>query len=191
MLVALTFGAYISLVASAWMTMTNMASPIKQNSPQSGQSSSNSSQSNARNQDALAVIEQSGSTNTRAYKVTIRNDGSATAEIAASVSPAHPQAARSQEFPAATIDAKTLRQLLTEIDDVSKIPIGPCAKPASFGTRTLISYAGNTSGDLQCVRGIMPGATDEKLELYENLSQFVAKILRDLKVNTSRRDANP
>jgi hypothetical protein len=142
-------------------------------------------------QEELATILQSASTNTRAYKVIIRNDGSATAEVAASRSPTEAQPARSKVFPAGTIDAKQLQRLLSQIEDVSKIPVGPCVKSASFGTRTQIAYAGKTSGDLQCVRGDTPTSGLTKLPLYESLSLFVATTLRDLKVNSSGITSSP
>src|SRR5580698_8264923 len=78
----------------------------------------------------LATIVQSRSTNSRGYKVVIHNDGSATAEIDAF----RTEPPRSQDFPPGTIDTKTLRRLLAEVGDVSRIPIGNCAKSVSFGT---------------------------------------------------------
>ena len=100
----------------------------------------------------LATITQSHSTNTRGYKVVIHNDGSATAEIDAASYGPRIDPSRSQRFRPGTIDTKTLRRLLTAIGDVNRIPTGDCLKSASFGTRTQITYAGKTSGDLQCIQ---------------------------------------
>jgi len=106
----------------------------------------------------LTTIIQSGSTNTRGYTVVIHNDGSATA---VTIGAMHAMVAR-QEFPPGTIDTKTLRGLLTEIGDVSRVPTGNCVKSDSFGTRTQISYTGKTSGDLQCIRQQSPAQSEQK-----------------------------
>jgi hypothetical protein len=172
----------------------NVSRPVEQNPTPTSPATTTAPQAKMEDADELATILQSGSTNTRGYKVTIRKDGSATAEVAASGSGGQAprtqdfrtQDSRTQNFPAGTIDAGHLRQLLAEINDVSTIPIGFCAKPASFGTRTQISYAGKTSGDLQCVRSNAPGEADTRSELYQELSAFVATTLRNLKVNTAR-----
>ena len=132
----------------------------------------------------LAVITQSRSTNTRGYTVTIHNDGSATAEIEGATVAGRAEPPRSQQFPAGTIDAKTLRNLLTEIGDVSKIPTGGSAKSVSFGTRTEITYAGKTSGDLQCVRQEPSGGTQAQAD--EELGRFVQTTLGQLKVDARR-----
>ncbi len=100
----------------------------------------------------LAIITQSGSTNSRGYKVVIHDDGGATVEIGGTSFAFRTEPSRSQQFPPGAIDTKTLRRLLTEIGDVSRIPTGSCAKSVSFGTRTQITYASKTSGDLQCIR---------------------------------------
>jgi hypothetical protein len=126
----------------------------------------------------LATIVQSRSTNSRAYKVVIHNDGSATAEIDAF----RMEPPRSQEFPPGTIDTKTLRRLLTEIGDVTRIPIGNCAKSVSFGTRTQIAYAGKTSGDLQCLRRQALDDAKAPSEAWEDLSRFVRTTLGQLKI---------
>src|SRR6266852_2809432 len=89
----------------------------------------------------LATITQSRSTNTRGYKVVIHNDGSATAEIGGASLALRTEPSRSQQFPPGAIDTKTLRHLLTEIGDVSRIPTGGCPKSVSFGTRIQITYA--------------------------------------------------
>lgn len=125
------------------------------------------------NGEDLATIIQSRSTNTRAYNVVIQNDGSATAEIGGAT----------QQFPPGTVDTKTLRSLLAQVGDVSRIPIGFCAKSVSFGTKTEISYAGKTSGDLQCVRQAAQGGDQGLLQASESLAKFVQTTLGELKVN--------
>lgn len=136
-------------------------------------------------EDELATILQSGSTNTRGCKVVIRGDGSATAQISGRGLVQKSEPTQSQQFPAGTIDTKTLRRLLREVGDVSKIPTGNCAKSVSFGTRTQIAYEGKTSGDLQCIRQ----ATDvdqAALQGSKDLSKFVQTMLGQLRINQPR-----
>ena len=133
----------------------------------------------------LATITRSRSTNTRAYKVVIHDDGSATAEISGASEPP-----RSQQFPPGTIDTKTLRRLLAEIGDVSGIPTGGCAKSISFGTRTQITHAGKTSGDLQCIRRQASSGDQAPLQASEDLSRFVQTTLSQLKINNRRTSSN-
>jgi hypothetical protein len=134
----------------------------------------------------LATITQSRSTNTREYKVVIYNDGSATAEIGGASFGLRTQPSRSQQFPPGTIDTKMLRRLLTAVGNVSRIPTGACAKSASFGTRTQISYAGKTSGDLQCIRQQASDGDQAPLQASEDLGKFVQATLGQLKTNNGR-----
>jgi hypothetical protein len=134
----------------------------------------------------LATITQSRSTNTLGYKLVIHNDGSATAEIGGASFALRMEPSRSQQFPPGTIDTKTLRLLLTEIGDVSRIPTGSCAKAVSFGTRTQITYASKTSGDLQCIRGPASDRDQALLQASEDLGRFVERILGELKINDRR-----
>ena len=138
----------------------------------------------------LATIIQSGSTNTRAYRVVIHNDGSATAEISGASFASRIEPPRSQQFPPGTIDTKTLRRLLTEIGDVSGIPTGGCAKSVSFGTRTQIQYVSKTSGDLQCIRQPTSGGDRALLQASEDLGRFVQTTLSQLKINDRRISSN-
>ena len=140
----------------------------------------------------LAIVTQSRSTNTRGYKVVIHNDGSAIADISGADFGLRTEPSRSQQFPPGAIDTKTLRRLLTEVGDVSRIPTGYCAKSASFGTRTQITYANKTSGDLQCVRQRPSDVDQALLKASGALSRFVQATLGQLKINdTYRRDASP
>jgi hypothetical protein len=138
----------------------------------------------------LAVITQSRSTNTRGYEVVIHNDGSATAEIGGANFGLRTEPSRSQQFPPGTIDTKTLRRLLIEIGDVSRIPTGGCAKSASFGTRTQITYASKTSGDLQCIRQQASDVDQAPLQVSEDLGRFVQTTLGQLKINDRRVGSN-
>jgi len=135
----------------------------------------------------LATIIQSRSTNTRGYKVVVHNDGSATAEIGGAGSPFRVVPSRSQQFPPGTVDTKTLRRLLTEIGDVSRIPTGGCVKSVSFGTSTQIAYMGKTSGDLQCIRRQASGGDQALLQASQELSRFAQTTLRQLKINDRPR----
>jgi hypothetical protein len=138
----------------------------------------------------LAIITQSGSTNSRGYKVVIHNDGSATAEIGGANFGLRTEPSRSQQFPPGTIDTKTLRRLLIQIGDVSRIPTGSCAKSVSFGTRTQITYASKTSGDLQCIRQQVSDGDHAKLQASEDLGRFVQTTLGQLKINDRRIGSN-
>jgi hypothetical protein len=138
----------------------------------------------------LATIVKSRSTNTRGYELVIHQDGSATAEISGATVAFRVDPPRSQQFPPGTIDTKTLRRLLAEIGDVSKIPSGGCAKSASFGTRTQITYAGKTSGDLQCIRRQASDGDQAPVQASEDLSRFVQTTLGQLKINDRRISSN-
>src|SRR4029077_17462459 len=129
-------------------------------------------------------------TNTRGYKVVIHNDGSTTAEIGAANYGFRTEPARSHPFLPGTIDTITLRRLLTEIGDVSKIPTGSCAKSASFGTRTQIIYASKTSGDLQCIRPKQSDVDQAPLKASQDLGRFVQTTLGQLKINDGRIGSN-
>jgi hypothetical protein len=134
----------------------------------------------------LAMITQSRSTNTRGYKVMIHIDGSATAEIGPANFGLHLEPSSSQQFPSGTIDTMTLRRLLTEIGDVSKIPTGGCPKSTSFGTRTQITYSSKTSGDLQCIRAQASDVDQAPLKASQDLAKFVQTTLAQLKIDDRR-----
>jgi len=137
----------------------------------------------------LATITQSRSTNSRGYKVVIHNGGSATAEIRGASLALRTEPSRSQQFPPGTIDTKTLRRLLTEIGDVRKIPTGGCPKSVSFRTRTQITYASKTSGDLQCIRLQASDGDQAPLQASEDLGRFVRTTLDQRSSAGSRRQA--
>ncbi|MGA3316802.1 MAG: hypothetical protein ABSC64_10240 [Candidatus Korobacteraceae bacterium] len=131
----------------------------------------------------LATIIQSGSTNTVAYNLVIHSDGSATAMPSNSTQ----ALGAKREYPPGTIDANKLRRLLTEIGDVSRIPIGICMRSSSFGTTTRISYAGKLSGDLQCIQHQASGGDEALLHASEDLAAFVRTIRSQVKLDTQRR----
>jgi hypothetical protein len=139
----------------------------------------------------LATIIQSRSTNTRGYKVEIHADGSATVEMGASRLGLSAEPAQPESLPAASIDVKALRSLLNEIGDVSKIPIGACAKSVSFGTRTQISYGDKTSGDLQCIRPQDSDADPLLLKTSQELGKLVETILRQVRANDGQTISAP
>jgi hypothetical protein len=177
----------IAVVAFAALLPCDFAASQQATTPEGQQPAPTTQQQT--DQDAegvLAVITQSRSTNTRGYKVMIHNDGSATAEIEGASFAGRIEPPRSQQFPAGTIDTKTLRRLLTEIGDVSSIPIGACAKSVSFGTRTQITYEGKTSGDLQCIRRQSPDGQQVSPPAAEELGRFVQTTLAQLKINDRR-----
>jgi hypothetical protein len=121
----------------------------------------------------LAIINVSGSTNTFPYSITVYQDGSAKAAVEGSTS--------SETLPPKTVNIVQLQGLLNQIGDVSKIANGSCAKSVSFGTTTTISYNGNTSGDLQCLKD---DSTEPRAD--KDLAAFVANLQAEVKINTSR-----
>jgi len=173
------------LLAFTWLAQDTPKVTQQTPAPE-GQATAPSSNKKPKAGRILATIIQSGSTNTRPYKVTIRRDGSATVELGGSNPPAL------REVPAGTVDAKTLRQLLREVRDVTTIPAGRCAKSVSLGKSTQITYAGKTSGDLQCIRADTSAEADHsKLQAGQELSKFVQTTLQELKVNASRIGSGP
>ena len=138
----------------------------------------------------LATVIQSRSTNTLGYRIVIYDDGSTIAEIGGAISALRTEPSRTQQFPPGAIDTKTLRRLLTEIGDVSKIPTGGCAKSASFGTRTQITYGSKTSGDLQCIRPQASDGDQAPQQASEDLGRFVKTTVGQLKINDRRIGSN-
>jgi hypothetical protein len=171
--------------------LPNNPAAARQGIPENPQATATTEQKTKQGvEDILATITQSRSTNTRGYAVVIHNDGSATAEIGDAGIGLRAEPSRSQQFPSGTVDTKALRRLLTDIGDVSKIPTGGCAKSASFGTRTQITYAGKTSGDLQCIRPQASDGDQALLQASEELGRFVQTTLAQLKINDRRTGPN-
>ena len=171
------------VLAFAGLLPNNPPAAQQANTPENHQATATAEQERQDVEGILATITQSRSTNTRGYKFVIHNDGSATAEIGGAGFALPNDPSRSQQFPPGAIDTKTLRRLLTEIGDVSKIPTGGCAKSVSFGTRTQITYAGKTSGDLQCIRLQASEVDQAPLQASEALGRLVQKALGQLKIN--------
>lgn len=176
--------AFAGLLQSSPTAAQQAITPASQATATAGQETKQGVERN------LATIIQSRSTNTRGYKVVIHNDGSATAEIGGASFASRIEPPRSQQFPPGTIDTRTLRRLLAQIGDVSKIPTGGCAKSVSFGTRTQIAYAGRTSGDLQCIRQPASGGDQALLQASEDLGRFVQATFSQLKINDRRSSSN-
>jgi hypothetical protein len=179
------------LLAFAESLLTNPVAAQQTITPENNQATATAEQETKQGVEGiLATITQSRSTNTRGYRVVIHNDGSATAEIGGAGFGPGTEPSRSQQFPPGTIDIKTLRRLLTEIGDVSRIPTGGCAKSASFGTRTQITYASKTSGDLQCIRQQASDGDHAPLQVSEDLGRFVQTTLGQLRINNRRIGSN-
>jgi len=115
-----------------------------------------------------AVIDNSGSTNTAPYTITVRPDGTARVEI----SPGHKETKKLADATTAAF-FKDLHAALP----LGELETAPCMKSASFGTRTTVRYRGATSPDLSC-------AMDER---GKRLAADVAKIAQELQIFSLRR----
>ncbi|MEJ0021448.1 MAG: hypothetical protein WDN47_02565 [Candidatus Doudnabacteria bacterium] len=115
---------------------------------------------------SLALINNSGSTNALPFAIRIFSDGSASALV---------QSNPGQDFKAGTIDTKNLLSLLQKAGDVSKLK-EHCVKSVSFGTSTIITYNGKTSGDISC------STTGAAKDLYD----FINQIEQQLKISANR-----
>jgi hypothetical protein len=127
------------------------------------------------NSPQVAVIENSGSTNTPGYRLIVHASGSA--EWAVS---------RRRHSPACSRNAGKLPSELTQrffedlrqLMPLSKLPVGQCAKSVSFGTTLRVTYQGSTSPDLSC-----PASGNETDQLLNDL----AAINKALGVNANVR----
>ena len=100
-----------------------------------------------------AVIKDSGSTNTFGYTILLQSGGSATYSTGNGLGSGKVDEALAQK----------LFNDLAAAGALSGLAAGQCAKSASFGTTTTISFDGQTSPDLQC-------AGDAKgLALYDDV----------------------
>lgn len=176
----------LNLLASEGLLQSSSAAARQATSPSSPATATAAQETKPGAGGDLATIIQSRSTNTRAYNVVIHNDGSAAVEFSGAGHISSNAPAQSQQFPPGTIDTHRLRSLLAQIGDVSRIPIGFCAKSASFGTTTRISYAGKKSGDLQCVQQQASGGDPALLQASQELGKFVRMILNQLKIDARR-----
>ena len=94
----------------------------------------------------LAVITNSGSTNTPASTLTVYQYGSAVLAYQKGKSAARFASYHNQTFPAGTFASNKLAALLGKIKDVSTIPDHGCLKSVSFGSTTTVTFQGKTSG---------------------------------------------
>jgi hypothetical protein len=110
----------------------------------------------------VAHIRETASTNTPEINVTVYADASAQRTIAGN----NALYVTNKTYPAGSADVTTFLSELHMVGDVSKIPTaGDCGKSVSFGTETIVSADGMTSGDLQCLLATAPDA-DAMLALY-------------------------
>jgi hypothetical protein len=115
-----------------------------------------------------AVIINSGSTNTRPYRIVVSPDGKALVWV------------EGEPARKATVSAKAAASFFAHLAaamPLGKIPQTPCMKSASFGSSTCVQYKGQKSPDLTC--GIQ--GTSAKL------AADVASIVSELKVVTLGR----
>jgi hypothetical protein len=110
----------------------------------------------------LAHIRETASTNTPEINVTVYADASAQRTISGN----NAQYVANKTYAAGSADVTMFLAELHLVGDVSKIPTaGDCGKSVSFGTETIVSADGMTSGDLQCLLATAPDA-DAMLALY-------------------------
>lgn len=119
--------------------------------------------------DAVAVITNSGSTNTPSFTLTLYPDGSGTLTYQKDKDAQRFHRFVDKKFPAGTFDSKQFNAILSQINDVSTIPDHGCMKSVSFGTTTTITYKGKTSGDLSCL-------SNQDKKVYLDLKQLVQGI---------------
>ncbi len=126
----------------------------------------------------LAVITNSGSTNTPASTLTLYQDGSAVLAYQKGKSAARFTGFHDQTFSAGTFASNKLATLLAKIQDVSTIPDHGCLKSASFGSTTTITFQGKTSGDLTCL-------SKEDTSLFLDLKHQVQTMHKHIQNSTS------
>ena len=111
----------------------------------------NSFQNGAPKGSLLVVITNSGSTNTPKSTLTLNTDGSGSLVYHKDTTLGNSSRFVDKTFPAGTFNVAQLKNLLTQIGDVSAIPDHGCIKSISFGSTTTITYLGKTSGDISCL----------------------------------------
>jgi hypothetical protein len=118
----------------------------------------------------LAIIKNSGSSNSPGWTLTIFQDGSGSLRYE-NVSPKQRffRPYDDKTYATGTFDSNQLTALLTRIKDVSMIPDHGCLKSVSFGSKTTIHYNGKTSGDLSCL-------SDQDEPLFVNLKRVVQNL---------------
>ena len=94
----------------------------------------------------IAVIMNSGSTNTTGYRIVVSPDGSAQSEVTGLITTGSAPKARAAMLPSAQV--KKLFQDLAAAMPLSALPVRHGMRSASFGTQTTITYEALTSPDL-------------------------------------------
>jgi len=117
----------------------------------------------------VAVITNSGSTNTPGFTLTLYTDGSGALTYKQDLNAQRFHRYADKKFPPGTFDSNQYTSILTQINDVSAIPDHGCLKSVSFGTTTTITYKGKTSGDLSCL-------SNQDQKIYLDLKQLVQGI---------------
>jgi hypothetical protein len=128
----------------------------------------------------LAVITNSGSTNTPAFTLTINQDGSGSLVYQKGNNATRFNRFANKTFPSSTFDSHKLSSLLTKIKDVSTIPDHGCLKSASFGSTTTITFQGKTSGDLTCL-------SNQDAAPFLNLKHLVQTISTQISTHSSNK----
>lgn len=111
--------------------------------------------------DEMAVIENSGSTNTAGYTITVSSRGSASYAEAGSKP-------RTQALPKE--DTARLFKALAAAMPLTALPIRHGMRSASFGTETYITYKGQKSPDLTTPFG------SQALALYNDIKAIEAAV---------------
>jgi len=122
----------------------------------------------------LATINESRSTNTIGYILTLYTDGSGSLEYEQEP-PRLFFSEQRQHFNKGTWDINKLKTDLQVVGNVSTI-VSPqaCGKSVSFGTVLTITYNGHTSGDLSC-----PYENDIKVN---NIKTDLSDIMKNIKI---------
>jgi hypothetical protein len=101
----------------------------------------------------LAVITNSGSTNSPGSQLIIYNDGSGSLTFQQRTWQQPSIQYVNKTFPPGTFDSSQLARILAQIHDVSTVPGHGCFKSISFGSSTTITHNEKTSGDISCTSG--------------------------------------
>src|SRR5580692_1733313 len=96
--------------------------------------------------DQVAVIVNSGSTNTAGFKITVHSSGPSTAVML------NRQGVAQNAVHSFTVSSKQASTLFADLKAAKAAPPsqGGCMKSASFGTSTHVQWQGWTSPDLDC-----------------------------------------
>jgi hypothetical protein len=120
----------------------------------------------------VALIRNSGSTNTLPYTISVKPDGSAVVTVGAN-------APEDRRLPLDQTQA-----LFAELRAAMPLDVlthGHCMRSASFGTTTTVTFGGVTTPDLSCAPD--PAARD--------LAGSVVKIVGELRLSVMRIHAPP